>query len=115
MARFGNFKNNKEYVDFLQEVKDLRTEANPKYKNIYRDVENIEVIVASLTGKQSPLEKNGDPNGFMRRMARLAQDYNFLRLFGQVGFAQGAELYQAVSEVGLKTFLQKLILVLKKY
>ena len=42
----------------------------------------------------------------MRRMARLAQDYNFLRLFGQVGFAQGAELYQAVSEVGLKTFLQ---------
>ena len=105
MARFGNFKNNKEYVDFLKEVKE-RGEANPKYKNIYRDVENIEVIVASLTGKQSPLEKNGDPNGFMRRMARLAQDYNFLRLFGQVGFAQGAELYQAVSEVGLKTFLQ---------
>jgi hypothetical protein len=105
MARFGNFKNNKEYVDFLKEVKE-RGEANPKYKNIYRDVENIEVIVSSLTGKQSPLERNGDPNGFMRRMARLAQDYNFLRLFGQVGFAQGAELYQAVSEVGLKTFLQ---------
>jgi hypothetical protein len=105
MARFGNFKNNKEYVDFLKEVKE-RGEANPKYKNIYRDIENIEVIVSSLTGKQSPLERNGDPNGFMRRMARLAQDYNFLRLFGQVGFAQGAELYQAVSEVGLKTFLQ---------
>jgi len=105
MARFGNFKNNKEYVDFLKDVKE-RGEANPKYKNIYRDVENIEVIVSSLTGKQSPLERNGDPNGFMRRMARLAQDYNFLRLFGQVGFAQGAELYQAVSEVGLKTFLE---------
>ena len=56
MARFGNFKNNKEYVDFLKEVKE-RGEANPKYKNIYRDVENIEVIVASLTGKQSPLRK----------------------------------------------------------
>ena len=28
-------------------------------------------------------------------------------MFGQVGFAQGAELYQRfVSEVGLKTFLQ---------
>jgi len=105
MARFGNFKNNKEYLDFLKDVKE-RGEANPKYKNIYRDVENIEVIVSSLTGKQSPLERNGDPNGFMRRMARLAQDYNFLRLFGQVGFAQGAELYQAVSEVGLKTFFQ---------
>jgi hypothetical protein len=105
MARFGNFKNNKEYLDFLKDVKE-RGEANPKYKNIYRDVENIEVIVSSLTGKQSPLERNGDPNGFMRRMARLAQDYNFLRLFGQVGFAQGAELYQAVSEVGLKTFLE---------
>ena len=44
MARFGNFKNNKEYVDFLKEVKE-RGEANPKYKNIYRDIENIEVIV----------------------------------------------------------------------
>ena len=105
MARFGNFKNNQEYLDFLKEVKE-RGEANPKYKNIYRDVENIEVVVSSLTGKQSPLERNGDPNGFMRRAARLAQDYNFLRLFGQVGFAQGAELYQAVSEVGLKTFFQ---------
>ena len=105
MARFGNFKNNKEYLDFLKDVKE-RGEANPKYKNIYRDVENIEVVVSSLTGKQSPLERNGDPNGFGRRMARLAQDYNFLRLFGQVGFAQGAELYQAVSEVGLKTFFQ---------
>jgi len=105
MARFGNFKNNKEYLDFLKDVKE-RGEANPKYKNIYRDVENIEVVVSSLTGKQSPLERNGDPNGFGRRMARLAQDYNFLRLFGQVGFAQGAELYQAISEVGLKTFFQ---------
>jgi len=105
MARFGNFKNNKEYLDFLKDVKE-RGESNPKYKNIYRDVENIEVVVSSLTGKQSPLERNGDPNGFGRRMARLAQDYNFLRLFGQVGFAQGAELYQAVSEVGLKTFFQ---------
>ena len=38
-----------------------RGEANPKYKNIYRDVENIEVVVSSLTGKQSPLERNGDP------------------------------------------------------
>jgi len=105
MARFGNFKNNKEYVDFLKDVRE-RGEANPKYKKIFRDIENIEVVVSSLTGKQSPLERNGDPNGFMRRAARLAQDYNFLRLFGQVGFAQGAELYQAVSEVGLKTFLE---------
>jgi hypothetical protein len=27
-------------------------------------------------------------------------------LFGQVGFAQGAELYQGIAEVGLKTFIQ---------
>ena len=105
MARFGNFKNNKEYLDFLKDVKE-RGEANPKYKKIYRDVENIEVVVSSLTGKQSPLERNSDPSGFMRRATRLAGDYNFLRLFGQVGFAQGAELYQAISEVGLKTFLE---------
>nr|BAR32204.1 putative internal virion protein [uncultured Mediterranean phage uvMED] len=102
MARFFNFKNNKEYRKFLKKVES----EGVTYKNIDRDIENIEVIAASLTGRQSPLEKGGDPNSFMRRTARLVQDYNFLRLFGQVGFAQGAELYQGISEVGLKTFLK---------
>ena len=101
MARFFNFKNNKEYRDFLKKIG-----KNENVKNIKRDIENIEVIGASLTGRQSPLEKGGDPTGFGRRAARLVQDYNFLRLFGQVGFAQGAELYQGISEVGLKTFIQ---------
>lgn len=105
MARFGNFKNNKEFKNFMAKL-DVRSKDFRKYNKFYRDKENIEVIVASITGRQSPLEKGGDPNGFTRRMARLVQDYNFLRLFGQVGFAQGAELYQGISEIGLKTFLK---------
>jgi len=105
MARFGNFKNHKEFKDFMSNL-DNRAKDFPKYDKFYRDKENIEVIVASLTGRQSPLERGGDPNGFTRRMARLVQDYNFLRLFGQVGFAQGAELYTGISEIGLKTFLK---------
>jgi len=105
MARFGNFKNNKEYRNFIMKL-ETRAKDFPQYKNFYRDKENIETIVASLTGRQSPLERGGDPNGFMRRMARFVQDYNFLRLFGQVGFAQGAELYTGVSEIGYKTFLK---------
>ena len=104
MARFGNFKTNKDYKNFLLKLEERAKDfPNPK---LYRDKENIEVIVASLTGRQSPLEKGGDPNGFMRRAVRFIQDYNFLRLFGQVGFAQGAELYSGISEVGLKTFLK---------
>lgn len=105
MARFGNFKTNKEARDFIEQIK---TDAKkyPQYDKHLRDIENIEVVMASVTGRQSPLEKGGDPNGFMRRMARLVQDYNFLRLFGQVGFAQGAELYAGISEVGYKTFLK---------
>lgn len=104
MARFFNFKNNKEFRDFMKQVESEGR--NLGWEKTYRDIENIEVVVASITGRQSPLEKGGDPNGFMRRMARLVQDYNFLRLFGQVGFAQGAELYTGISEIGLKTFLK---------
>jgi len=104
MARFGNFNTNKDYKNFLLKL-ETREKDFPNQK-LYRDKENIEVIVASLTGRQSPLEKGGDPNGFMRRAVRFIQDYNFLRLFGQVGFAQGAELYSGISEVGLKTFLK---------
>lgn len=105
MARFGNFKNHKEYKNFILQL-ETRAKDFSKYDNFYRDKENIETIVASLTGRQSPLERGGDPNGFMRRAVRLIQDYNFLRLFGQVGFAQGSELYSGISEVGLKTFLK---------
>lgn len=105
MARFGNFKNYKDYKNFILKL-ETRAKDFPKYDNFYRDKENIEVVIASLTGRQSPLERGGDPNGFMRRMARLVQDYNFLRLFGQVGFAQGAELYTGISEIGFKTFLK---------
>jgi len=105
MARFGNFKTNKEFREFVEQIK-LDAKKYPQYKNHYRDIENIEVVAASVSGRQSPLEKGGDPNGFMRRMARLVQDYNFLRLFGQVGFAQGAELFTGISEVGYKTFLK---------
>ena len=104
MARYFNFKNNKEFRDFIKQVESEGR--NLGWEKTYRDIENIEVVVASITGRQSPLEKGGDPNGFMRRMARLVQDYNFLRLFGQVGFAQGAELYTGISELGLKTFLK---------
>ena len=104
MARFGNFNTNKDYKNFLLKL-ETREKDFPNQK-LYRDKENIEVVVTSLTGRQSPLEKGGDPNGFMRRAVRFIQDYNFLRLFGQVGFAQGAELYSGISEVGLKTFLK---------
>ena len=104
MARFFNFKNNKEFRDFVKKVELEGRDLG--WEKTYRDIENIEVVAASITGKQSPLEKGGDPNGYGRRAARLIQDYNFLRLFGQVGFAQGAELYTGISEIGLKTFLK---------
>jgi len=105
MARFGNFKNHTEYKNFILQL-ETRAKDFPKYDNFYRDKENIEVIVSSLTGRQSPLERGGDPNGFFRRALRMVRDYNFLRLFGQVGFPQGSELYGGVGEIGLKTFLK---------
>jgi hypothetical protein len=68
----------------------------------------IEVVSASLLGRQNPLELK-DPTGqTFKRIMRLIGDYNFLRLFGQVGFAQGSELFSALGEVGWTTSLRSM-------
>lgn len=47
-----------------------------------------------------------DPNATYMKITRLVQDYNFLRLMGQVGWAQFAEIGNAYNVNGFKGMLQ---------
>lgn len=101
MARFGGFKNNAEFDAFVRRLQDRN-----RYDGFEEHLNIIEVVASSLLGRQNPLELK-DPSGITaRRIMRLIGDYNFLRLFGQVGFAQGAEMFAALGEVGWTTSLR---------
>mgnify|MGYP003109691669 FL=1 len=103
LARFANFRNNKELDEFFKGVQ-KRGLDNRKYTQVADHVTAMEVISAGILGRANPLESL-EPNK-LRRIIRLIGDYNFLRLFGQVGFAQGAELGQTVAEAGLVTSMK---------
>jgi len=68
------------------------------------DLETIDVLYNMILGRTSPLISN--PTGTSARLARLAQDYNFIRLMNQVGFAQVAELGNALAIGGFRGLLQ---------
>ena len=107
MARFGGFKNNSEFDAFLNRLRE-NNKFNTQYKDFEDHMNMIEVVSASLLGRQNPLETR-DPTGqTFKRVMRLVGDYNFLRLFGQVGFAQGSELFSALAEAGWTTSLRSM-------
>lgn len=106
MARFGGFKNKRDLTNFLNRVRNRNKKPDVKYDDLDDHLAIIDVVTASLLGKRNPLEKSDPKGDKLRRIARLIGDYNFLRLFGQVGFAQGAELYGALGEVGWTTALK---------
>lgn len=57
-----------------------------------------------IIGRRAPLA--ADPSGVYARTARMVQDYNFIRLMNQVGFAQVAELGNAISIGGVRGLMQ---------
>ena len=66
-------------------------------------LENIDVLYNMILGRSSPLVT--DPSATSARLARLFQDYNFIRLMNQVGFAQVAER-NALSIGGVRGLMQ---------
>ena len=73
-------------------------------KKLESDIENMDVLHSLILGRSSPMIAK--PDGTGARAARLAQDYNFIRLMNQVGFAQIAELGNALSIGGFRGLLQ---------
>lgn len=73
-------------------------------KVLERDIENLDVAYHLIRGRPSPMQD--DINGKFARSMRLIMDWNFLRLMGQVGFAQVAELGNVLSLGGWRGLLQ---------
>jgi len=65
-----------------------------------------QTMINMILNRRAPLA--ADPSGNYARIARLVQDYNFIRLMNQVGFAQVAELGNAVSIGGWRAVLQQM-------
>ena len=63
-----------------------------------------QTIFNMVINRRAPLA--ADPKGNFARSARLVQDYNFIRLMNQVGFAQIAELGNALAIGGVRGVLQ---------
>ena len=95
-----------DYASLVEKIKDDARGvygAGSKGK-IEGDLESIDVLYNMILGRSSPLVK--DPSGTGARISRLLQDYNFIRLMNQVGFAQVAELGNALSIGGFRGLLQ---------
>jgi hypothetical protein len=101
MAKMFNFDG---FILLISEFKD----SNKYYSldDIENELDILKVINASFIGRQNPLETVMGSSDRTRRVMRLIGDYNFLRLFGQVGFAQGSELGSVLGEVGWSTALR---------
>jgi len=94
--------------DFKKRIEDILQEGS-KEGNIAQakaDVEKLQVLYDIISGRPSP--KVGDPTALGNRLARLLLDYSFIRVMNQVGFAQVAELGNAVSIDGVTGLIRVL-------
>jgi len=69
-----------------------------------KDIQKLDVLYALIAGRTSPLIANPSADG--NRLIRLLMDYSFIRVMNQVGFAQIAELGNAVSIDGTTALLR---------
>jgi len=73
-------------------------------KRIGKEEEVARTIYNMILGRRPPNAPNQD-SGFMK-VTRLIQDFNFIRLMNQVGFAQFAELGNAVQVGGVRGLIR---------
>ena len=103
-------KSDTDFNALMQRAKDYAANegtAEVRDKNVAR-IEKEELVARTLynmiIGRRAPLA--GDPNSTVMKIDLLFMDYNFIRLMNQVGFAQMAELGNAVQIGGIKGILQ---------
>ena len=80
-------------------------EGNKGLKRAQKENLVAQTIINMILNRRAPLA--ADPSGNYARVARMVQDYNFIRLMNQVGFAQVAELGNAISIGGWRAVLQQ--------
>ena len=80
--------------------------ARQKNRNRIKKEEDIARIIYSMILGRRPPSAYGDPNSSLMRASRLIQDFNFIRLMNQVGFAQFAELGNALQVGGVRGLIR---------
>ena len=94
-------------ADHEKLMKQILDEAGNKFgskKLGQADVDKFDVMYDLILGRPPKTIQN--PGSKANRMARLLMDYNFLRAMNQVGFAQVAELGNAVSIDGVRGIIR---------
>lgn len=91
-------------ADFKKQLDFVRDEGRglgpDGLKEAEKDILKLEVMYDMILGRPPKTIQN--PSSDANRIARLLMDYNFLRVMNQVGFAQVAELGNAVSIDGIR-------------
>ncbi|NKK65642.1 DUF882 domain-containing protein [Rhizobium leguminosarum bv. viciae] len=67
------------------------------------DVDRLQFLYDGITGTPSKFDQSN-----MASAVRMIRDYNFLRVMGQVGFAQVAEIGMITGSLGLKTAIKSI-------
>lgn len=97
----------KSETDFNAEVNKGRAYAENEGMSIdatNKEAEISQVMYNMIIGRRP--HPQYDPNSTPMKITRLVQDYNFLRLMGQVGWAQFAELGNAYNVNGFRAMLR---------
>ena len=107
-AKHMNIKSDKDFDDIIDQVKkDQEAAVDQKSKNsIGKDIRNVTTMYRHLTGR--PIDKGfgaEDQASTFKFAARILQDYNYIRVMNQVGFAQIAEIYNIAALMGWKAML----------
>ena len=109
LAKKG-IKSESDFETLISQAKDYATNEGVgkirkrNRKRIKKEEEVARTIYNMILGRRPP--NSPDADGAYMRISRLIQDYNFIRLMNQVGFAQFAELGNAVQVGGIRGLIR---------
>jgi len=93
----NGFRTQSDFDGFLKHVQAKGAELNVGEKQMAEDLENLKWMHDRLLGRPDPNLQGNVPQ-FLRAMRK----FNFIRLMGQMGFAQAVEHAKIVANLGLK-------------
>ena len=111
-AKYMNIKSDKDFEDILKTVQ-KEADDSPDKKSIEADVKRVRAMYNHLTGRpiDTGLISDGGETTAGRNIqfaSRLLQDYNYMRVMNQVGFAQIAEIYNIAAIMGWRAMLKNM-------
>ncbi len=107
-AKYMNIKSDEDFNDI---IKKAVKETEQTGESITGDLKRVNVMYNHLVGKPTDMgfggeaTKDSTSHQWMKFSTRVLQDYNYMRVMNQVGFAQIAEIYNIAALMGWKAML----------